>query len=179
MEPPHAMNPVADAWAIAAAELPLAFSQVREDPRLDVEIARRLPTRARVVMIASGGETAVCLARFPLERLVLVDVNPAQLALTRCRMHLAQTSSAAESMALLGHLPMAAEERRQRWTGDFRKAGSPQLTRSVPCHSLQSSGRIIVDATKRLSRSCAGCYNPDPTRSRISSPPPTNDLPAG
>lgn len=115
------MNPVADPWAIAAAELPLAFSQVREDPRPDLEIARRLPTDAQVVMIASGGETAVCLARFPLERLVLVDVNPAQLALTRCRMHLAQTSSSAESMALLGHLPMAAEERRQRWTGIFGK----------------------------------------------------------
>lgn len=115
------MNPAADPWAIAAAELPLAFSQVREDPRLDLKIARRLPAGARVVMIASGGETAVCLARLPLARLVLVDVNPAQLALTRCRMHLARTSTADESMALLGHLPMPAEERQERWSGIFEK----------------------------------------------------------
>lgn len=115
------MNPAADPWAIAAAELPLAFSQVREDPRLDLEIARRLPAGARVVMIASGGETAVCLARLPLAQLVLVDVNPAQLALTRCRMHLAGTSTCTESMELLGHLPMASGERQDRWTGIFGK----------------------------------------------------------
>ncbi len=117
------MTPAADPWAIAAAELPLAFSQVREDPRLDLEIARRLPAAARVVMIASGGETAVCLARLPLAQLVVVDVNPAQLALTRCRMHLARTSTCADSMALLGHLPMASEERQNRWPGIFGTLG--------------------------------------------------------
>lgn len=115
------MNPAADPWAIAAAELPLAFSQVREDPRLDLEIARQLPAGARVVMIASGGETAVCLSRLPLAQLVLVDVNPAQLAITRCRMHLAGTATCAESMALLGHLPMTSEERQDKWTGIFEK----------------------------------------------------------
>ena len=115
------MNPAADPWATAASELPLAFSQVREDPRLDLEIARRLPTDARVVMIASGGETAVCLARLPLTQLVLVDVNPAQLALARCRMHLAQTSTAVESMELLGHLPMSSHERRERWIEIFER----------------------------------------------------------
>lgn len=115
------MNPAADPWAIAAAELPLAFSQVREDPRLDLEIARGLPTDARVMMIASAGETVVCLARLPLAQLLLVDVNPAQLALTRCRMHLARTSTSTESMALLGHLPMTLEDRQKRWAGIFGK----------------------------------------------------------
>lgn len=117
----NAMNPAADRWAVAASKLPVAFSQVREDPQLDLEIARRLPEHARVVMIASGGETAVCLARLPLARLVLVDVNPAQLALTRCRMHLAETSTAMEGMALLGQLPMPSEERKERWIGIFEK----------------------------------------------------------
>jgi S-adenosylmethionine-diacylglycerol 3-amino-3-carboxypropyl transferase len=116
---PHAMNPAANPWATAAAERPLAFSQVREDPRLDMEVARRLPTGARVSMIASGGETAVCMARLPLEQLVLVDMNPAQLALTRCRMHLARTSTSVENMKLLGHLPMSFDERRERWTEIF------------------------------------------------------------
>ena len=113
------MTPAPDPWATKAATLPLAFSQVREDPRLDIEIARMLPPNARVMMIASGGETAVCLARLPLAQLILVDVNPAQLALTRCRMHLAENFTAAECMALLGHLPMLPERRKQQWAEIF------------------------------------------------------------
>jgi S-adenosylmethionine-diacylglycerol 3-amino-3-carboxypropyl transferase len=111
----------ADPWAVAASQLPIAFSQVREDPRLDLEIASRLPSGATVMMIASGGETAVCLARLPLSELVLVDMNPAQLALTRCRFHLAETSSAERSLKLLGHLPMPPEHRWESWADIFRK----------------------------------------------------------
>ena len=61
MEETHSATP--DAWALEAAKLPLAFAQVREDPRLDVELAETLPAGAVVVMIASGGETLVQLAR--------------------------------------------------------------------------------------------------------------------
>ena len=117
------MTQAPDPWATAAAELPLAFSQVREDPQLDLEIARMLPANAQVVMVASGGETAVCLARLPLGRLILVDVNPAQLALTRCRMHLAATTTPAVSMALLGHSPMPAADRWQQWLEIFHELG--------------------------------------------------------
>lgn len=88
---------------------------------MDVEIARRLPPGATVMMIASGGETAVCLARLPLSKLVLVDMNPAQLALTRCRFHLAETSGMEQSMALLGHLPMPPERRWENWAAIFDK----------------------------------------------------------
>lgn len=48
-----------DAWAVAASRLPLAFAQVREDPRLDLEIISLLPDHPVIVMIASGGETAI------------------------------------------------------------------------------------------------------------------------
>ena len=129
------MNQAADPWAIAAAALPLAFSQVREDPRLDMEIARMLPPDAKVVMIASAGETAVCLARLALAQLVLVDVNPAQLALTRCRMHLSENFTAAENMALLGHLPMPPEQRQQRWSEIF-------LTLNLPADVLGPTALI-------------------------------------
>ena len=115
----------ADPWALDAAKLPLAFSQVREDPRIDLQIAARLPAGGNVMMIASGGETAVCLARLPLGRLVLVDVNPAQLALTRCRFHLAKTSAPEESMALLGHTEMPATERQGKWVAIFQNLGLP------------------------------------------------------
>src|SRR5688572_5670546 len=82
-------------WAQEAARWPLAFAQVREDPRLDLVVLRRLRAPADVIMIASGGDTAVCLGREPLRSLTLVDANPAQLALSRLKMHLAGTASPA------------------------------------------------------------------------------------
>jgi len=104
--------PPPDAWAVEASSLPLAFAQVREDPRLDMELARKLPPGATVVMIASGGDTAVCLGRLPL-RLHLVDMNPAQLALARLKWDLAGSVPADRAAELLGHLPMAPEQRRR------------------------------------------------------------------
>ena len=121
-----------DPWALAASKLPLAFSQVREDPRLDLEIARRLPADAKAMMIASGGETAVCLARLPLSELLLVDVNPAQLALTRCRFHLAANFAPEKSMALLGHLPMSAEARWENWSAIFHELSLPENVLAEP-----------------------------------------------
>lgn len=100
------MTDKAEPWALEAAKMPLAFAQVREDPRLDLELARQLPPGADAVMIASGGETAACLGRLPLGRLHLVDMNPAQLALARCKWHLAETETTDSAAALLGHEPM-------------------------------------------------------------------------
>ncbi len=102
-----------DAWARRAASLPLACAQVREDPRHDLELARRVSAGGTVVMIASGGETAACIGRLPL-RLVGVDMNPAQLALARVKWELAGMVPAEDAATLLGHLPMLAGERRRR-----------------------------------------------------------------
>jgi S-adenosylmethionine-diacylglycerol 3-amino-3-carboxypropyl transferase len=104
MDETHSATP--DAWAIEAAKLPLAFAQVREDPRLDVELAQTLPADATVVMIASGGETLVQLARLPLRRIHAVDMNPAQLALSRLKLHLAAHASADDATRILGHEDM-------------------------------------------------------------------------
>ena len=101
-------------WLCRAAGLPIAFSQVREDPRIDMECCRQLPPGAVVVMIASGGDTAACLAKLPLGRLVLVDMNPAQLALTRCKLHLAGTATREEALEWLGHRSLSVEERSGR-----------------------------------------------------------------
>lgn len=102
----------AEPWTREAARLPLAFAQVREDPRLDCELATRLPDGASVVMIASGGETLVQLARHPrVGRVLAVDMNSAQLALARLKCHLAGNVPAAESCRLLGHDAMPEEIR--------------------------------------------------------------------
>ena len=101
-------------WTQDAGRLPLAFAQVREDPRLDLELAEGLPSGSTMVMIASGGETAACLAFTRVRRLYLVDLNPAQLALTRLKLRLSGTSPAIENLRLLGHLPLPAKERERR-----------------------------------------------------------------
>jgi S-adenosylmethionine-diacylglycerol 3-amino-3-carboxypropyl transferase len=102
--------PSPDSWAADAAAWPLTFAQVREDPRLDMQLARKLPAGATMVMIASGGDTAACLGRLPLT-IHLVDMNPAQIALARIKWHLASKVSPGEAAALLGHLPMNPFER--------------------------------------------------------------------
>lgn len=100
----------ADTWATEASALPLAFAQVREDPQLDRQLVRQLPASPTVVMIASGGETAITLGREPLGTLHLVDMNRSQLALTRLKWELAGRSPD-QSSVILGHTVMLPEER--------------------------------------------------------------------
>jgi S-adenosylmethionine-diacylglycerol 3-amino-3-carboxypropyl transferase len=100
-------------WACKAARMPIAFAQVREDARADLELLRHLPSgELRGMMIASGGCTAAALAasrRF--SSLHLVDVNLAQLALCRLKLHLLQTATTRERMEVLGHAACAPDFR--------------------------------------------------------------------
>lgn len=91
-------------WVQQAARLPVAFAVVREDPRIDLEVLRHLPPRPDVVMIASGGETALRLASEPLASLLLVDFNPAQLELVRRKWLLSQ-GDRHQALLVLGHSP--------------------------------------------------------------------------
>ena len=94
-------------WVASAAALPVAFAQVREDPRVDLATLDLLDApRLAGLMIASGGCTAAVLAaagRF--ERLHLVDVNPAQLALARLKLHLLDAPPD-HRLAVCGHARM-------------------------------------------------------------------------
>jgi S-adenosylmethionine-diacylglycerol 3-amino-3-carboxypropyl transferase len=117
------------AWVAEAARLPLAFAQVREDPLLDQWVVEQIGDGARVLMIASGGCTAAALAAFsPAALLHLVDPNPAQLALARLKLHLLQTTSPADRLALLGHALLPAGERTKRLADALRPLG---LTRDA------------------------------------------------
>lgn len=89
-------------WLEQAARLPVAFAVVREDPRIDLEVLRQLGPHPDVVMIASGGETALRLASEPLASLLLVDVNPSQLELVQRKWQLAQ-GQRDQAMLALGH----------------------------------------------------------------------------
>ncbi len=108
-----------DAWAREASSLPLAFAQVREDARLDVLLLKKLPPhRRRVLMIASGGDTAVrlvCEQQGADQLLELVDANAAQLALTKAKFHLACHAHPPERLQLLGHAALETSTRGAAW----------------------------------------------------------------
>lgn len=100
-----------DDWGAAVAKLPIAFAQVREDPAIDLGLVRRLRQPARILMVASGGDTACYLATLPLGELHLVDVNMPQLNLTRFKLHLMGSETTRRRLELLGHLPMSVDQR--------------------------------------------------------------------
>ena len=100
------------AWMTDAARMPIAFAQVREDPRVDLSILNQLDPDSSGVMIASGGcTTAALIVSGRLARLHLVDANPAQLALTRVKIHLLSHATPTHRCELLGHAPLAAREK--------------------------------------------------------------------
>ncbi len=139
-------SPPADPWAIEAAWLPLAFAQVREDPRLDTSIAAELPAGAALVMIASGGETLVELARMPhITRIHAVDMNPAQIALSRLKHRLASNTAPGESCRLLGHELMPQDERAQAMRRHLTELDLPEDIFAPPDfvaeHGADHSGR--------------------------------------
>ena len=99
-------------WLERASALPVAFAQVREDALLDYEVAHWVGEDARVAMVASGGCTVALLANLPtVAHLHFVDPNPAQLALTRLKLRMLETTDSDERLALLGHAPMAHLDR--------------------------------------------------------------------
>lgn len=114
------------AWVLEAAELPVAFAQVREDPLIDAWVVQRLGPESRIIMIASGGCTlAFLVATCRLARVDVVDPNPAQIGLAQLKLHLLQVADSADRLALLGHTEMPAGERKERLLSATRRIGVP------------------------------------------------------
>ncbi|MCE2461898.1 MAG: DUF3419 family protein [Pseudomonadales bacterium] len=114
-------------WLERASALPVAFAQVREDALLDYEVVRSIGDGARVAMVASGGCTAALLAgTASVAHIHLVDPSPAQLALTRLKLRLQETTDRRERLALLGHAPMPAVDRTARLTGELAALDLPR-----------------------------------------------------
>lgn len=115
-EPLYHFAPQLPEWVRSAATRPVAFAQVREDPRVDRALieacARSVGTTLSVLQIASGGCTAAVLAGLPdVSHLALVDPNPAQLALTRIKLLLLRQHTTLERMNILGHSAMLPAQR--------------------------------------------------------------------
>lgn len=67
----------------------IAFSQVREDPRIELRVIQELAKHQRplrILLVASGGCTALSLLTSPaIAKIEAVDLNPAQLHLVELR----------------------------------------------------------------------------------------------
>ncbi|MEP0833323.1 BtaA family protein [Microcoleus sp. AS-A8] len=68
----------------------IAFSQVREDPKIELRVIEQLQERQghplRVLLVASGGCMALSLlASSAVAQIEAVDLNPAQLHLVELR----------------------------------------------------------------------------------------------
>lgn len=133
-------------WVADAAELPIAFAQVREDPRIDRFVIERAGEGARVCMVASGGCTAAVVATVSnVAAMHLVDANPAQLALARLKLRLLETKDTAARLALVGNGAMAASDREARLVAELGALGLPpdalgELSR-VAASSPDQAGR--------------------------------------
>jgi S-adenosylmethionine-diacylglycerol 3-amino-3-carboxypropyl transferase len=111
-------------WVEVAGGFPIAFSQVREDPLLDLWVVNELPNDAQVAMIASGGCTAALLTcSSSIDRLHLVDPNPAQMALTRLKLRFLQNCDFDSRLTMLGHAPLPTAERQERLALDLAALG--------------------------------------------------------
>jgi S-adenosylmethionine-diacylglycerol 3-amino-3-carboxypropyl transferase len=110
-------------------------------------------------MVASGGCTAALLATLPnVSRLHLVDPNPAQIALARLKLRLIERASTQERMAVLGHAPMAAEQRGARLERELESLdvpptalGAMEIVAEVGPDHAGRYERVFAELRKKLS----------------------------
>ena len=93
--------------------LPVYFSQVREDPSLDVQAIKTIGRSCKVLMIASGGDTICRLATLhEVTSIDAIDANSSQISLSKFKLSLLKFSPE-NRLRILGHETMDTEIRRQ------------------------------------------------------------------
>ncbi len=90
----------------------LYFAQVREDPVLEIE-ALAPAAGETLVVVGSGGCTALSLLAAGAGQVVAVDLNRAQNSLTELKAAAMGTLTADEVVGFLGGVPMAEDDRRR------------------------------------------------------------------
>ncbi|MCM8527517.1 MAG: BtaA family protein [Lentisphaeraceae bacterium] len=94
-------------------KLPIYFSQVREDPRLDEEVIKSIGRPCRVLMIASGGDSVCYLATLDkVTSIDAVDGNSSQISLNKLKLSLLKFSPE-NRFRILGHEQMDSDIRHQ------------------------------------------------------------------
>ncbi|MGL5062297.1 MAG: DUF3419 family protein, partial [Microcoleus sp.] len=108
------------------------FSQVREDPAIELQVINRLVAHQkhplRILLIASGGCTALSLLVNPnVAQIEAVDLNPAQLHLVELRRQALLHLSLDEQLRLIG-VNLAADETERLALYDKLRSHLPDAT---------------------------------------------------
>ncbi len=147
----------------------LYFAQVREDPVLEIEALGPGPGRTMVV-VGSGGCTALSLLAAGAGRVVAVDLNRVQTSLTELKAATVAALPPAEAAAFLGGAPMSAagragcyqlvapmlgEEARTWWDAHPRQVAGGVLNAGVTerfIGGVMSAMRVAVHPPGRIRR---------------------------
>ena len=98
----------------------LFYAQVHEDPVLDIEVVA--PGQAEtIVVVSSGGCTALSLLAAGAGRVVAVDLNATQNDLVELKYAAVRLLSGSDALAFLGGTP-APPQRRREWYAALRHA---------------------------------------------------------
>lgn len=120
----------------------IAFSQVREDPRIELRVIQELAKRQqslRVLLVASGGCTALSLLSHPaIAKIEAVDLNPAQLHLVELRRQALLHLSLDEQLRLIGADKSISDRDRLSIYASL----SPNLPTSTKAFGMQDSNRL-------------------------------------
>ncbi len=127
----------------------LYFAQVREDPLLEIEALAPGPDDT-IVVVGSGGCTALSLLAAGAGRVVAVDLNRVQNNLTELKAAAIRTLPAQDAVAFLGGAPMPAKGRGERY-----RAMAPDLGEEARAwwdgHTKQlASGVLGAGVTERF-----------------------------
>jgi len=119
----------------------LFFAQVREDPRVELTALRPGPDD-EVVVVSSGGCTALSLLAAGAKRVAAVDLNATQNHMVELKTA-ATTLGGRDAVAFLGALPSA---RRRETYASLREALTPAARRRT------ASGAPVTSDSNRLKK---------------------------
>ncbi len=129
----------------------LYFAQVREDPRLEIEALEPGPADS-IVIVGSGGCTALSLLAAGAGRVTAVDVNRAQNHLIELKVAALTVLSRAESLAFLGATSCARRVRLEAYD-DLRSHLTPRARGYWDAHrSDVGDGVLNAGVTERFIR---------------------------
>ena len=143
--------------AVTPCNFPIAFSQVREDPQLDLHALQNIKPDARILMIGSGGDTLLHLATsHSFKSIDVVDANASQLKLCRLKCKLLEFSTN-KRLQLLGHKDYDPELRLQEVTQvcreldiDAKDLGPTEIIAHEGLDYLGRFERLFLEIQKNL-----------------------------
>lgn len=126
----------------------LYFAQVREDPALEIEALQ--PAGKRVVVVGSGGCTALSLLAAGADHVAAVDLNRVQTLLVELKAAALAELEPGEAMAFLGGAPMAGENRRLCYERLSGRLGPPACAWWDDRPKALARGVLNIGVTERF-----------------------------